>query len=85
MRRLRHEHPYEFFTRGSTIKANVESVKRHRWDYEPRYTEFTIPGAVQDWLDTEFAQEVSLRPPFGGDVVLESLAARALRGPLLGI
>lgn len=58
MHELRCQHPYEFFTRGNTIRANVESVKRRRWVYEPRYTDFQLPGAVQDWLDVEFAQEV---------------------------
>lgn len=60
MSELRRQHPYEYFTRGNTIRANVETVKRRRWEYNPTYTTFTIPGAVQDWLDTEFAQEVSL-------------------------
>ena len=61
MSALRERHPYEFFTRGSTIRANVEQVKRHRWEYEPEYPadSFVLPGAIQDWLDTEFAQEVS--------------------------
>lgn len=58
MSELRRQHPYEFFTRGNAIRANVESVKRRRWEYTPRYTDFSIPGAVQDWLDVEFAQEV---------------------------
>lgn len=58
MSELRQKHPYEFFTRGNTIRANVEQVKRRRWDYAPRHTDFTIPGALQDWLDTEFTQEV---------------------------
>lgn len=59
---LRKAHPYEFFTRGLAIRANVEQVKRKRWDYEPQYPadSFVIPGAVQDWLDTEFNEEVSL-------------------------
>lgn len=84
MSALRERHPYEFYTRGGTIRANVEQVKRHRWDYNPEYTpdSFVIPGAVQDWLDTEFAQEVShlradgrpLRPP---SIIL-------LRGPYTG-
>lgn len=58
---LRKAHPYEFFTRGLAIRANVEQVKRKRWDYEPQYPadSFVIPGAVQDWLDTEFNEEVS--------------------------
>lgn len=62
MSNLRSKHPYEFFTRGNQIRANVESVKRKRWDYETAYTadSFVLPGAVQDWIDTEFAQEVSL-------------------------
>lgn len=34
MSELRTKHPYEFFTRGNTIKANVEQVKRRRWVYE---------------------------------------------------
>lgn len=57
---LRERHPYEFFTRGNTIRANVESVKRKRWNYEPEYApdSFILPGAVQDWLDTEFDEEV---------------------------
>lgn len=59
MSELRRQHPYEFFTRGNAIRANVESVKRRRWEYTPRFTEFSIPGAVQDWLDVEFTQEVS--------------------------
>lgn len=60
MSELRARHPYEFYTRGATIRTNVESVKRHRWDYNPEYTadSFAIPGAVQDWLDTEFDTEV---------------------------
>lgn len=60
MSALRERHPYEFYTRGATIRTNVEAVKRHRWDYNPEHTadSFIIPGAVQDWLDTEFAQEV---------------------------
>lgn len=60
MSALRERHPYEFFTRGSTIRANVEQTKRHRWEYEPQYDpgSFKLPGAVQDWLDTEFDEEV---------------------------
>ena len=77
MSELRRQHPYEFFTRGNAIRANVESVKRRRWEYVPRYTEFSIPGAVQDWLDVEFAQEVSLFSII--------FAARPLRAALLGI
>ena len=59
---LRERHPYEFFTRGNTIRANVESVKRKRWDFEPEFASdsFVLPGAVQDWLDTEFDEEVSI-------------------------
>ncbi|QCO93519.1 replication-associated protein [Gopherus associated circular DNA virus 5] len=59
MSALRERHPYEFFTRGSAIRTQVESVKRHRWVYEPDYApdSFQLPGAVQDWLDTEFAEE----------------------------
>ncbi|QCO93523.1 replication-associated protein [Gopherus associated circular DNA virus 4] len=57
MSELRTRHPYEFFTRGNTIRANVEQVKRRRWEYTPKYHDFNIPGGVQDWLDTEFAQE----------------------------
>lgn len=60
---LRDRHPYEFFTRGSIIRTNVESVKRHRWDYTPPFTDFQLPGAVQDWLDTEFDEEVIENPP----------------------
>lgn len=61
MSALRERHPYEFFTRGTTIRTNVESVKRKRWDYVPDFEpgSFVIPGAVQDWLDVEFDQEVS--------------------------
>lgn len=61
MSELRRTHPYEFFTRGNTIRANVESVKRKRWDFEPEHPSdsFVLPGAVQDWLDTEFDEEVS--------------------------
>lgn len=64
MSELRARHPYEFFTRGTTIRAQVEQVKRHRWDYTPDYdaNSFVLPGAIQDWLDTEFAEEVSLAP-----------------------
>lgn len=64
MSELRHRHPYEFFTRGSTIRAQVESVKRHAYEYTPDYTSdsFVLPGAVQDWLDTEFAEEVRNAP-----------------------
>lgn len=60
MSALRERHPYEFFTRGSTIRSQVEQVKRHRWVYEPDYPadSFQLPGAVQDWLDTEFEEEV---------------------------
>ncbi|QDJ95247.1 replication-associated protein [Capybara virus 20_cap1_494] len=63
MSELRVRHPYEFFTRGNAIRANLESTKRHRYDYTPDYAadSFQLPGAVQDWLDTEFAQEVSDR------------------------
>lgn len=62
MSELRKTHPYEFFTRGLAIRANVEQVKRKRWDYEPDYPadSFVIPGAIQDWLDTEFNEEVCL-------------------------
>lgn len=62
MSELRRRHPYEFFTRGKTIRANIESVKRHRRDYTADYPadSFVLPGAVQDWLDTEFAQEVGV-------------------------
>lgn len=61
MSALRERHPYEFFTRGNTIRSNVDSVKRRRWDYIPTFDpgSFIIPGAVQDWLDTEFEKEVS--------------------------
>ena len=60
MSELRVRHPYEYFTRGNTIRANLESTKRHRYDYTPEFDagSFQLPGAVQDWLDTEFAQEV---------------------------
>jgi len=60
MSALRERHPYEFFTRGNTIRSNVESVKRRRWDYISPYPaeSFVLPGAVQDWLDVEFNQEV---------------------------
>lgn len=60
MSELRKRSPYEFFTRGKAIRANVESVKRRRGDYVPEHPpdSFVIPGAVQDWLDTEFEQEV---------------------------
>lgn len=65
MSELRSKHPYEFFTRGNTIRANLQQVKRRRWDYEPPYTadSFVLPGAVQDWLDTEFEEEVIGNPP----------------------
>lgn len=61
MSELRKRHPYEFFTRGNTIRANVETAKRRRWDYVAEHPadSFKLPGAVQDWLDTEFDQEVS--------------------------
>ncbi len=61
MSQLRRNHPYEFFTRGNAIRANVEAVKRKQWNYEPEYPadSFVLPGAVQDWLDTEFDEEVS--------------------------
>lgn len=74
---LRRQHPYEFFTRGNVIRSNVEQVKRRRWVYEPRYTDFNIPGAVQDWLDVEFAQEVSVYRVY--------FAARPLRAALLNL
>lgn len=63
MSALRQTMPYEFFTRGNAIRANVESVKRRRWDYQPDFAadSFVLPGAVQDWLDTEFDEEVSNR------------------------
>ena len=89
MSELRVRHPYEFFTRGNTIRANLESTKRHRYDYTPDYPadSFELPGAVQDWLDTEFAQEVSVlgltvglpRPPS------IAFAARTLHASLLVI
>lgn len=68
MSELRVRHPYEYFTRGNTIRANVEQAKRHRWEYTPEYDagSFVLPGAVQDWLDVEFTQEVCVgygRPP----------------------
>lgn len=86
MSELRARHPYEFFTRGTTIRAQVEQVKRHRWEYTPEYApdSFVLPGAIQDWLDTEFAEEVR-KPPFGGDRVLITFAARPLRAALLEI
>lgn len=61
MSALRERHPYEFFTRGQQIRANVVATKRKRWEYEPDFPadSFVLPGAVQDWLDTEFAEEVS--------------------------
>lgn len=61
MSALRQRHPYEFFTRGATIRANVEQVKRHRWNFQPTYPadSFVLPGSIQDWLDTEFDEEVS--------------------------
>lgn len=62
MSHLRERHPYEFFTRGNTIRANVEAVKRRRWEYISPYEGWTIPGAVQDWLDVEFEEEVSKGP-----------------------
>lgn len=58
MSNLRQRHPYEFFTRGNQIRANVESVKRKRWDYEPEHTDFRLPGSIQDWIDMEFEKEV---------------------------
>jgi len=60
MSALRERHPYEFFTRGNTIRANVEQTKRRRWEYVAEHPadSFVLPGAVQDWLDTEFSQEV---------------------------
>lgn len=65
MSALRQRHPYEFFTRGNTIRANVEQAKRRRWDYAPEHPSdsFVIPGAVQDWLDVEFSQEVTFPLP----------------------
>lgn len=57
---LRRLHPYEFFTRGNTIRANVEQVKRRRWEYTSPYADFSIPGTIQDWIDMEFTQEVRL-------------------------
>lgn len=84
MSELRKRHPYEFFTRGQTIKANVVKAKRRRWAFEPEHPidSFVIPGAVQDWLDTEFDEAVShlradgrpLRPP----------SIFLLRGPYAG-
>lgn len=64
MSELRKRHPYEFFTRGNTIRANVETAKRRRWDYVAEHPadSFKLPGAVQDWLDTEFDQEVRYVP-----------------------
>lgn len=76
MSALRERHPYEFFTRGTAIKANVMAAKRHRWEYQPDYPadSFQLPGAVQDWLDTEFAEEVSGRPTSAS---LDLIAARS--------
>ncbi len=84
MHALRTSHPYEFFTRGHTIRANVEAVKRRRWEYEPQYEGFSIPGAVQDWLDTEFDQEVSgwLCPP-SGVMLFRGRAPRPLHAALV--
>lgn len=60
MSELRRKHPYEFFTRGKTIRANVESIKRHAYEYTSDYPadSFVLPGAVQDWIDVEFEEEV---------------------------
>lgn len=90
MSELRVRHPYEFFTRGNTIRANLESTKRHRYDYEPDYAadSFQLPGAVQDWLDTEFAQEVSDRigvsvaAAYSASLPTALAAARSLHAPL---
>lgn len=86
MSALRQHHPYEFFTRGNTIRANVESVKRKRWDYEAPHSEFHIPGNIQDWLDTEFDQEVCYplnnRHPPGADQSFVLVAARPLHAAL---
>lgn len=61
MSRVRAEHPYDFFTRGSQIRTNAEAVKRRAWVYTPQYDaqSFRVSPEVQGWLDTEFAQEVS--------------------------
>lgn len=60
MSALRQKHPYEYFTRGAQIEANVLKAKGFTRPYEPEYAPetFRIPGAIQDWLDTEFNQEV---------------------------
>lgn len=85
MSELRVRHPYEYFTRGNTIRANLESTKRHRYDYTPDFDpgSFQLPGAVQDWLDTEFAQEVSVMGlRSASSASLDLLAARvATRSP----
>jgi len=80
MSNLRVQHPYEFFTRGNQIRANVESVKRKRWDYTPEHTEFRIPGAIQDWLDMEFEKEVS--KPLCPAASTRRGALRAILNPL---
>jgi len=61
MSAVRRHHPYEYFTRGSQIEANVRKAKSVSFDYTPEYApeSFVLPGAIQDWLDTEFNQEVS--------------------------
>lgn len=61
MSAVRRHHPYEYFTKGTQIEANVRKAKGVSFNYTPAYEpgSFTIPGAVQDWLDTEFNQEVS--------------------------
>lgn len=87
MSHLRERHPYEFFTRGNQIRANVESVKRKRWDYEPEHTEFRIPGAIQDWLDMEFEKEVSVRcgrlRALGGRVLRTILRSLSVTAPVI--
>lgn len=84
MSALRERHPYEFFTRGNTIKANLVETKRRDYSYQSPYASdsFVLPGAVQDWLDTEFTEEVSHlradgRPPRPPSIFL-------LRGPYAG-
>lgn len=60
MSALREKHPYEYFTRGLQIEANVRRAKGVGFNYVPAHpaSSFSIPGAIQDWLDTEFDQEV---------------------------
>ncbi len=57
--------PYEFYTRGHTIRKNALSVKRLRRSAEQPYTQdqFNLPAEIQNWVDSEFAQEVRGRAP----------------------